>query len=446
MGSFDMEKITTAVLSISRTSGRNDKINLLKRHADIPGFKELMKFIYDPYVKTGIGTKKLAKRKHDLVHPSEEYTLERMIQYYNTCQTGQDMDIDCGWYFINAQQSKEAKDLAKAFVTKTLKIGVTSTTLNSVYGDTFIPKIGLMLGEKYSEYKNKVKGPFIATEKLDGIRRILIKENGKISMYSRSGIPDEGLIDIETEAIRLPDNTMYDGELLAIGDFADSIALRQATNSIANSKGVRHGLSFNIFDSVPILDYKEDTAVETAIQRKAVIAGIFGDEGLRHLTPNWANIIEALKINYDFKFIKAVPILGMVVDENDFMPLAEKIWANNGEGLMLNTIEGLYRIKRSSDLLKLKKVESMDLKIIDFETGSETGKYFGTLGNLVVDYNGNRVGVGSGISDDLRHKIWNNKEDYLGLTVEIDTFGESTDKNGNISLNCAIFKGIRYDK
>jgi hypothetical protein len=50
-------------------------------------------------------------------------------------------------------------------VTKNLKIGITDTSLNKVYGADFIPRIGCMLGVPYSENKHKVKGPFIATEK-----------------------------------------------------------------------------------------------------------------------------------------------------------------------------------------------------------------------------------------------------------------------------------------
>jgi len=31
-------------------------------------------------------------------------------------------------------------------------------------------------------------------------------------------------------------------------------------------------------------------------------------------------------------------------------------------------------------------------------------------------------------------------------TIEVDTFGESKDQLGNVSLNCPIFRGVRYDK
>lgn len=440
-----MENVAKLIYRVGKVSGRNEKLALLKNSADVPGFKEVLQFIFNPYIRTGIAEKKLAKGAYmgsdaaDLV-----ITFQDAIKYFTEHQTGSDSDVAFALRFINAQQTQEEKDLAKAICTKTLTIGVTEKSLNSVYGDDFIPKIGCMLGEKYTEFKGKVKGPFIVTEKLDGIRRILVKENGNISLYSRSGQPDEGLVEIEEEAKHLPDNTVFDGELLAKGNYKDSIALRQATNSIANKKGVRKGVVFNVFDSIPLEDFKHDTAVESAIQRKVLLGALFGDESIKHLTANYEMIIQHFKLDHDFVHIKPVPILGVIQDDSGIAALVEPIWKRGGEGVMLNTMSGTYKIKRSRDLLKVKKVESLDLKIVDFEEG--TGKYAGMLGALVVDYKGRRVGVGSGLDDLLRSHIWNNKADYLGKTVEIDTFGESTNQAGEISLNCPIFKGIRYDK
>jgi DNA ligase-1 len=200
------------------------------------------------------------------------------------------------------------------------------------------------------------------------------------------------LVEIEEEAKNLPDNTMFDGELLAEGDFKDSIALRQATNSIANRKGVRTGLTYNVFDTVPLVDFKADSAVENALQRKALLAGLFGDMSLQHLTANYQNIIDMVKVDFDFRHIKPVAILGVIEDESGIAPLVEPIWRRGGEGVMLNTVYGLYQIKRSKDLLKVKKVESLDLPIVGFIEG--TGKFAGMLGALEVEYKGVRVGVG----------------------------------------------------
>lgn len=437
-----MEKIARAIYEIQATPGRNDKLALLRQYESLPGFKETLRFVYDPYIRTGIADKKLIKGMHDM--KNEQLTVYNVIEYFEANQTGTDDDVHFAWLFINAQETEQAKDLAFAMITKNLKIGITDTSLNKVYGADFIPRIGCILGVPYSENKHKIKGPFIATEKLDGIRRILVKEKGRCRLYSRSGIEDEGLVEIIEEAKYLPDNTVYDGELLAIGTYENSIALRQATNSIANRKGIRKGVSFNIFDIVPLDEFKKGKSEHNALNRKLLLGAMFGDDGIQHLHDDWAKMMVAFDLGYKFKTIKAVPILGVVSTDEEIAELVTPIWKRGGEGIMLNTFEGCYELKRSNSLLKVKYVESMDLKVVDIQEG--TGKYEGMLGALVVDYKGYRVGVGSGFSDEERRRFWDNPEEIIGKTIEVDTFGESTDQFGNVSLNCPIFRGVRYDK
>ena len=437
-----MKEIAKAIYEIQAASGRNNKLALLRQYENLPGFKETIRFIYDPYIKTGIADKKLIKGMHDM--KNEQLTVYNVIEYFKNNQTGTDDDVHFAWLFINAQETEQARDLAFAMITKNLKIGIADTSLNKVYGADFIPKIGCMLGVPYPENKHKVKGPFIATEKLDGIRRILVKENGKCRMYSRSGIEDEGLVEIIEEARYLPDNAVYDGELLAIGTYENNIALRQATNSIANRKGIRTGVTFNIFDVIPLDEFKKGKSKYNALNRKLLLGAMFGDDGIQHLHDDWAKFMVAFDLGHEFRTIKVVPILGVVSTDEEIAELVTPIWKRGGEGIMLNTMEGHYEIKRSNNLLKVKYSESLDLKVVDIQEG--TGKYKGMLGAAVVEYKGYRVGVGSGFSDEERQRFWDNPEEILGKTIEVDTFGESKDQFGNVSLNCAIFRGVRYDK
>ena len=47
---------------------------------------------------------------------------------------------------------------------------------------------------------------------------------------------------------------------------------------------------------------------------------------------------------------------------------------------MLNTARGLYQHKRTNDLLKFKKVQTVDLYVVGIVEG--TGKYEGMVGSL----------------------------------------------------------------
>ena len=438
-----MEQLVQMVRNVGNAPGRNDKMTYLLRYGSNEDFKKIMHFIYNPYIRTGIAATKLNKGKHDSLLKCP-VTIDTIVDYFMKHVTGTDADVHMAWGFINAQQTIEAKNLVKSIITKDLKIGITATTLNQVYGKTFIPKIGCMLGEKYTDYRGKVKGPYIATEKFDGVRRLLIKENGNILLCSRSGIIDDGCIEIEEEAKHLPDNFVYDGECLAKGEFPDSIALRQATNAIMALKGKKTGIDFKLFDMVPVVEFKAGKSKYAAIIRKTLLGAIFKDRSIQHLCLEFEEQIEQYGINYDFQHIKPAEILGIVETEEEIMALTIPIWKRKFEGTMLNTTTGFYEIKRTKELLKVKNRESYDLPIVDFIEG--TGKYIGMLGAFVVEYKGNRLGVGSGLTDSERQTYWENKDKLVGKKIEIDTFGESKDKSGSVSLNCPIYKGIRYDK
>lgn len=440
-----MHNVAEVIDLIGKTRSSNDKLYLLKKNQDVPGLKEILRFIYNPYVRTGISKAKLAKAlKMNISTGSVRVLWSEAIDYFTKCQTGSDADLAFAARFIATNQEDEW--LAKAIVTQDLKIGVTATTLNKVYGSDFIPKIGCMLGTLYGDVgPEKTKWPCIVTEKLDGIRRILIKENGVCRCYSRSGHEDTGLIEIVEDAKYLPNNTVYDGELLAAGTFKDSIAQRQATNSIANSKGNKTGLTFNVFDMVPIDEFYLGISHDNALLRKITLGATLMDESIQILeAEKWPMLIQAFGVHHELKAIRPVPILGFVKCMADVEPIVNEIWARGGEGVMLNSSIGKYEIKRSKELLKVKHTEERTLEVVDILEG--TGKFEGMMGALVVDYNGNKLGVGSGFTDAQRQAIWDSPDKYMGRSIEIDTFGESTNALGEKSLNCPIFKRFVGDE
>lgn len=440
-----MNEVAKVIKAIGATSGYNDKLALLKKHAATPGLKEILKFIYNPYCKTGISDAKL----NNVWWGSTFYRTDwqEAIQYFSRHQTGSGEDVMFAANFIGytkLEYDVDAMKVARALVTQNLKIGITATSLNNVYGKDFIPKTGCMLGTPFDDVPaHKITWPCIVTEKLDGVRRVLVKENGVCRLYSRSGHEDTGLVEILKEAKHLPDNFVYDGELLAIGNFKDCIAQRQATNSIANSKGNKTGLSFNVFDMVPVEDFYNGECKIPAIERKLRLGATLMDESIKYLHEQWYQMTVAFGIYEDLQFIKPVPILGLVQNIQSVEPIVDVIWKRGGEGVMLNTVDGSYEIKRSKKLLKIKHVEEFVLPVVNIIEG--TGKYEDSMGSIVCLYtasDGSKsyVGVGSGFTDDQRRDIWANPEKYIGRKAEIESFGESTNAQGYKSINCPIFK------
>ena len=111
------------------------------------------------------------------------------------------------------------------------------------------------------------------------------------------------------------------------------------------------------------------------------------------------------------------------------------------EGCMLN-LDTPYECKRTKSLMKIKKFYDFDLQIVGYEEG--TGRNKGRLGAFVVDYNGNKVKVGCGYSDEERVNFWNNRDKYIGRVITVKYKEISKDKKTGLeSLKFPVYCGIR---
>lgn len=107
------------------------------------------------------------------------------------------------------------------------------------------------------------------------------------------------------------------------------------------------------------------------------------------------------------------------------------------DGLILRDPDGTWAVGSGTtgEIIKVKRKLSFDLKVLEVNTavGEKTGR---TVYKLVVDFQGKRLGVGSGVP----HKA----EDMpsVGDIVEVEAMDYSSDG----LLREPRFKGIRFDK
>ena len=92
-----------------------------------------------------------------------------------------------------------------------------------------------------------------------------------------------------------------------------------------------------------------------------------------------------------------------VASEQALFQLLEQVVDAEGEGLMLRLNHASYRSGRSDDLLKLKKYQDAEAKVIGYQPGK--GKYTGMMGALLVELsNGRQFKIGTGFSDQERRQ------------------------------------------
>jgi DNA ligase-1 len=310
-----------------------------------------------------------------------------------------------------------------------LSIGCEAKTINSVIPG-LIPTFEVQLAQKYFEKPERVEGKtFAITTKIDGGRIIAIKENGSVSFFTRAGQKYEGLVDLEKELSELfPDNIVLDGEITILNNkgIPSKEAYKRAMK-ITRADGEKHGLKMLVFDAMSVSDWKAQQSSLTYIQRRQML-----------------DCMTAF-YNNDTTYFELLPILYMGSDTSKVLELLEEAIASNEEGVMINICDAPYEFGRTWNLMKVKKMNTLDLQVVDYEEGS--GRLAGTLGAIHVRYkNGNIVKVGSGFSDDLRKQIWNHDVMIVGKIVEIQYFEETTNADGGISLRFPVFKDFRPDK
>lgn len=422
---FDLISIFEEIKSVS---SKNDKESILRQHKKNTLFVEMLDFLYNPFVMTGLGVKKLVKFSHfrlkDEEHPLQD--IKEAMDYLKRNNTGTDLNAMLISDFINQHDSLFMHDFLQEFFSKSYKCGITSSTINKVYGKNFIPKFEVMLANKFEEKQDKLTGNFAVTTKLDGIRCVATNQNGNISFFTRTGQAILGLEELTEEISKLDyDNIMLDGELIIKNiDNLSSDDLFRATQKIVRKDGVKKDVEFHIFDTTSLEEFFDGKSKKTYVERMYFLHNDLDLEG--------SNLL------------KLVDMLYFGDDKSKIDGLLTRVIAEGKEGLMVNKANGLYVTKRTDNLLKVKKMHTIDLRVTGVQEG--TGKNKGKLGALIVDYKGNDVGVGSGFTDADRKIIWDDQDAIIDMIVEVQYFEESNNEDGGISLRFPVFKGIRYDK
>jgi DNA ligase-1 len=412
-------------------NSRKYKQEMLKTYKNDEVIKKYLQIAFDPYTVYGISGGKLLKH----VHVGDVWcapTVFDLFDYLKEHNTGKDYDIAVCQLAIDwfAGDDKELANLLMQLIFKDLSIGVEAKSINSVMPG-LIPTFEVQLAQKYFEKPEKLSGKtFALTTKIDGGRIIAIRETFGVSFYTRAGQKYEGLVDLEKEMMEtFPEGTVLDGEITILENagIPSKEAYKQAMK-ITRKDGEKHGLKMLVFDAMYIDEWKTQKCTHDWVERRALL------EGLYFYSPN----------KHEHKYFELLPVLYRGSDTSKVMEYLDEALANKEEGIMINICDAPYEFGRTWNLMKVKKMNTLDLEIIGFEEGE--GRLAGTLGAILVEYKNNVVKVGSGFSDELRAEIWKDRGLWFGRICEIQYFEETTNQNGGISLRFPVFKDVRTDK
>jgi DNA ligase-1 len=418
------------VKEITSNNSRKFKQGVFEKYKDDSVIHRYLKIAFDPYAVYGISTKKLHKSV-PATSIAGIHSIFELFTYLTQHNTGTDQIVGLCQDFLDgvAACDQEAADLLEKLICKDLSIGCEAKTINSVIPG-LIPTFEVQLAQKYFEKPERVEGKtFAITTKIDGGRIIAIKDPaGTVSFYTRAGQKYEGLVDLEaafSDSI-WPNGIVLDGEITILDDagIPSKEAYKKAMK-ITRSDGDKHGLKMKVFDILTYDEWITQKCEHTYDQRRM--------------------LLNNLGYCYRSSYFELLPELYRGTDTSKILELLEEAIANSEEGVMINICDAMYEFGRTWNLMKVKKMNTLDLEVVDYEEGS--GRLAGTLGAIHVRYkDGNIVKVGSGFSDELRALIWLEPSDFVGKIAEIQYFEETTNADGGISLRFPVFKDFRPDK
>lgn len=289
----------------------------------------------------------------------------------------------------------------------------------------------LKLEEFYK--RDLVKEGYIATLKLDGMRAIVIKENGKTRIYSRTWHEYTNHVPhlIKEFDQYLDDGTILDGELVW---FEDEIIIEDIFVPVVN---------FN--RTMQIMGSGADVAIS-----KQRLFGRIKFVAFDVLKSNYINFsaeqssfvvrqayLDILIHDWEMLSVSIVPTWKYFSSWNKtyFQDIFAELSKNNMEGLVLKHRDGLYQEgKRNNDQLKVKAEKSYDVFIIGGTEGQ--GKYAGQIGALefgVYDFDVDYGTVGRGFVVKMGQCSGMTDADRMIFTADLETM---VNKKQVITIKC----------
>lgn len=194
----------------------------------------------------------------------------------------------------------------------------------------------------------------LAEEKLDGWRAVYLRDHeGRPRLWTRNGHPIEGaghiLWRLEQMERAAGCEMMFDGEFQVDGTLAATKRWCESGWKAGGEAG-----QFFAFDCMPIAEWRAGGSDRPLIERKAMLTRLFaaaeGDGW------DWRPRSHGRD--------EALPPVEMVQDEwafdaADVEHLVRRVWAREGEGIMLKDAEAPYTRNRSNAWLKVKHLRQV---------------------------------------------------------------------------------------
>ena len=216
-----MMEIYHILESLESDNSRLEKEFILRKHSTNLILKKIFESSYDPYVNYYVSKfkKPIAIEINESKLEDFFILLEKLSMRSITGNSAKNEVIK-----LFAEMNKLEQKWCERILLKNLRCGVSDTTINKIWPNT-IKSFSVSLAEtldakttdgEFEIIQGQISYPIFVEPKLDGLRLIAIKENGKVTLYTRNGSLINTLPSITKilEDAENYDDIVLDGEIM----------------------------------------------------------------------------------------------------------------------------------------------------------------------------------------------------------------------------------------
>jgi DNA ligase-1 len=407
-GFSDWKRVHAILDQVAEATGKQ-KVALLSQHQEDDLLRIVFDLTYNPFRNYYI--RQLEWSEADLVDvdPDPDLEADEILELLGHLEerrlTGGAATMAVKTLAVSLTQYQESKpiwDVVRRVLSRDLRIGVNrSSTLKAFPG--LFDDFTVQLAQSYEKHGHKIKGyPVAVEEKFDGVRCLIhIQPDVDAIFYSRTGKPlNAGTEVIEQLKGHTFNSSFYlDGELTSdnFNTVVGAVHRKDSTDKVF----------FQAFDIITEAEMKAGATKGDYVQRRKRLQGLFDPKA----PTACANISVAQRY--------------LCSNPAEIEGIYQSVRNRGGEGVIIKPLAGKWHNKRTTDWLKIKDRQTVDVPIIGLEEG--TGKNVGLVGAVVVDYKGVAVKV-SGLTDQIRGYFnLGDPDGCKGWLIEVEFHEETPD-------------------
>jgi len=420
-----MTELKTFIEEMRSTSSAIEKSAIIARSSTF--IHDVLDATYNPYKQYHITSKTCLKNSGLFKYNTYSTIFELLDDLNSRKKTGHDAIAAVNGFVMN--YTGTSSELIYKIIDKDLDIRVGAKVINKGIPG-LIPTFNVALAQSY-EGKCNWNDRWWVSRKLDGVRCLAITdEEGKCKLYSRMG-KEFTTLDKVKNAIEATGiiNSVFDGEICLVDeegneDFQGVMKqLRRKNHQIENP-------AFMIFDMLKKSEFEDEKSERKLYPRliilKQWLKGGFIDESILRFTDQT-----------------------LITDQNHFEYWNTIENKDNWEGLMLRKDVG-YEGKRTKNLVKVKSFHDAEYVVVDYDNDKHEvvrdgkSETLEMLANVYIDHNGNKVKVGSGLTQVEREQFMDGS--IVGKTITVQYFEETKNDKGGTSLRFPTMKHVHGDE